>query len=293
MNAALAQAHAGAGRLRAIVKRADPYFDRLADQVAGIVQRAEQNIAEGHARDLIAALQGGPEEFGRAVDILTNGFRDELGPAVTDKVMQRVTLAYTRGTVDVLGTTEWEFNLADERALEWLGKDATYWVGEYYGPAFSSRVSSLMSPAFSEGLSLRQLRARLGDALGGEFTRSSSYWQGYANNVVTRSRAFGLTEGATRAGFTYGKITAILDGATSDICRALDGKKVMVADMRQQRDDLVAATDPEAVKRIAPWRTSPEQVAHTESQVATLGHVPQALSQPPYHYHCRTYIVFE
>jgi hypothetical protein len=293
MNRTLAQAHAGAGLLRAIIRSDDPYYDRLALDIKRIITKAEHNIAAGHAKELIEALQGGPAAFERAMAILTNGFRAELGPAVTDAVTKRVVLAYTRGTVDVLGTTQWEFNLADEKAMKWLGKDATYWVGEYYGPEFSQRVTQLMMPAFDEGLGLRALRSRLSETLGGEFTRSASYWQGFANNVTTRSRAFGLTEGATRAGFQKGRISAILDGATSTICRTLDGKTVYTADMRQLRDDLVSATDPEAVKRIAPWRTSDAEVSSVQQTLAATGRVPAGLSLPPYHYHCRTFIVFE
>jgi hypothetical protein len=288
-----ALAFALAGEARAAVIGKDPYFDRLAAEIRGIIVDAEQAITAEHAVRLMAALDGGSASLREAVEAMAGDLRAELGDAVADGVLARIQLAYTRGTVQIMGRERWEFNATDERALAWLGEDVRYWIGEYWSPALATEISDTMAPAFAEGLGARDLAQRLADTMGDRFSRSSSYWRGFATNVTTRSRAFGLTEGAVRAGFRQGVIDAILDDSTSNICRMLDGTTVMVSDMVGLRDALVSAPSPEAIREVAPWQTSDDQVAQVGQQIQALGHAPQGLSLPPYHFHCRTVVRFE
>lgn len=288
-----ARTYALAGQARAVVVGKDPYFDELAAEIRRIIVDAEQEIASAHARRLMDSLSLGSAGLRDAIANLLNGFREDLGDEVRDAVLDRVLLAYTRGTVEVLQAERFDFNATDERALDWLGKDTRYWIGSYWSPELATEISDAMAPAFLEGLSARELQDRLAETMGDRFARSSAYWRGFATNVTTRSRAFGLTEGAVRAGFRRGVIDAVLDDATSNICRALDGKEVLVEDMVALRDAIVAAPDPESIRELAPWRTSDEQVQLVQQQTAALGHAPQGLSLPPYHFNCRTVIRFE
>jgi len=289
----VALAHAGAGAGTAgVLKARDPYFDRLAAEITGAITAAQGDIFANHVQDLLASLELGEAGFSRAVAILCNDFRDELGPAVTEDVLDRVLLAYTRGTVDMIGTTRWELNLADERALSWMGRDVPYWIGEYWSPQLAGEISQTLAPAFSEGLDARTLAARMREVLGDRFNRSDAYWRGFATNVTTRSRNFGVTEGAVRAGFSVGTVNAILDNVTSDFCRSADGKRVLVSDMAALRDGIVNAADPEVIRTLAPWPRS-EEVDGIMQQAEALGSLPQQFSLPPYHFHCRTVIVFE
>jgi hypothetical protein len=292
ISAEAARAHAAAGRAYAIVKADDPYFDRLAGEIRGIILRAEQGIYNRHARQLVDSLLLGRAGLNDALANLMNGFRDELGDAVTDACMDRVLLAYTRGTVDVLGTQRFELNQTDQRALGWLRQDTRWWVGEYWSPDFATEISDVMAPAFLDGTSPRDLQDMLASQMGDRFSRSSSYWRGFATNVTTRARAFGLTEGAVRAGFTKGTISAIRDDITSEICRTLDGQTVLVSDMVKLREGITNAPNPDAIREIAPWRTSAEEVENVRGEIAATGNVPEGLSLPPYHFHCRTTVVF-
>jgi len=290
---ALAHAAAGAAqRVAGVLKARDPYFDNLSAEISGAIIAAQGNIFAQHVQDLLASLELGPEGFSRAVAILCNGFRDELGPAVTDDVLDRVLLAYTRGTVDMIGTTRWELNLADERAIGWLNRDVPYWIGEYWSPELAREISQTLVPAFSEGLEARVLAERMREVLGNRFTRSDAYWRGFATNAVTRARNFGVTEGAVRAGFRVGRVSAILDETTSDFCRAADGRQVLVQDMVRQRDEIVASQNPEQIRTIAPWPRS-EDVPRIMDTADALGSLPGQYAMPPYHFHCRTVIVFE
>ena len=286
-----AQIVAGVGRVIAVVKNSDPYFDDLSAEIRGIITAAELDVFNTHVQGLLASLQNGSQAFGQALAVLTNGFRSDLGPEVTDAVLDRLLLGYTRGTVDIVQGTRWEFNRTDERALEWLGKDATYWIGSYHGPEFSTRVAEAMQPAFQQGLAGSRLADHMAQTFGTEFNRSASYWEGFSTNVVTRSRTFGTTEGLVRSGAVEGEFSAVLDGATSGICRAMDGRIIRVPDMVAQRDAILALTDPEAIKTTAPWRTSEEQIGQAVSFADAMGYVPADI-QPPLHFHCRSTIIF-
>jgi len=282
---------AGAGYVLATIKARDPFFDNLSEEIRAIITAPEQSLLGEHVQDLLASLNHGPAGLDRALAIVTNGFRDELGPAVTDQVLDRVALGYTRGTVDIVHTTRWDFNSTDEKALEWLGKDATYWIGDYHGSDFSRRVAEEMADAFREGLSQPQLRERLVTAFAGQFSRSDAYWEMFGVNVVTRSRTFGTTEGLVRSGAIEGEFSAVLDDTTSGICRAMDGRIIRVSDMTAQRDRILSLTNPEDIKTVAPWRTSDEQIQQAVSFADMLGYVPRDI-QPPLHGNCRSTINF-
>lgn len=291
MDSRYARLIAGSCAAIAVVKVNDPFYDMLAEEVQRIIIAAEKSIFEGHAADLLGSLGRGSSGLDEALAILTNDFRAELGPTVTDDILERVLLAYTRGTVDIVGSTRWEFNLTDEDALRWLQEDFTYWIGDYHGPGLSERVSQVMAPAFTEGLGPDAMRQRLVEAFGGYFSRSDAYWEGFSTNVVTRSRTFGTTEGLVRSGAVEGEFSAILDNTTSGICRAMDGRIIRVRDMVEQRDKILSLNDPESIKSVAPWRTSDEQVQDAVSFADAMGYVPADI-QPPLHFHCRSTIIF-
>jgi hypothetical protein len=289
----LARAHAGAGFVRrAVIKARDPYFDRLADEISAAIIRAQGDIASRHVQALLDSLRTGPDGFASAVAVLCNGFRDELGPAVTEDVLDRVLLAYTRGTVDMIQTTRFELNLTDERALAWLGRDVPYWIGEYWSPALAAEISQTLAPSFTGGLSSRELADRMKAALADRFSRSDSYWRGFAATVTTRARNFGLTEGAVRAGFQVGTVDAVIDNTTSAFCLAANGKKVYVGNMVKLRDAIITSADPEAIRQVAPWPRE-QDVDGIMQQADLLGALPWQFTLPPWHFHCRSVIVFE
>ena len=161
-------------------------------------------------------------------------------------------------------------------------------MGAHWGDKVSSKIVEAVSPAFTEGWTRLKLIEKLKEAFAGEIRRSDSYWSGLANNAVTRSRNFGLTEAASQAGFQRGTIVAFIDDRTSDQCRWLNGKHVLVSDMRQLRDSIITAPNPEAVKELASWLS----LAELKERVGLDGRLPVSHSLPPYHFHCRTFVLF-
>ena len=114
--------------------------------------------------------------------------------------------------VDVIGSANWEFNVTDRLALHYLeDTEIVHWVGAHWGDKVSSKIVEAVSPAFTEGWTRLKLIEKLKEALADQVRRSDSYWSGLANNAVTRSRNFGLTEAASQAGFQRGTIVAFID----------------------------------------------------------------------------------
>ena len=76
------------------------------------------------------------------------------------------------------------------------------------------------------------------------------------------------------------------EGVIVHNCRSLNGRVIPLNACVKQRDALMAAEDPEDVKRIAPWL--PVQAIKGKRTSALIA---QGIGMPPYHFHCRTTVV--
>ena len=133
----------------------------------------------------------------------------------------------------------------------------------------------------------RLFREELGPTLG----ESQGYWERFANHVVTRATEFGRLDGYLAAGgdgtspISHLRVVAVLDARTSEICRWMHGRVIPVAYAAALRDELMRASDPEDVKRVAPWPRPGDLRGKATSELLqeNLG-----LAMPPYHFGCRT-----
>lgn len=273
-------------------KDEDPYFIRLANDIRDALVDAELDVMAPGIRDLLDMAEEGEAMFVSRLNGVVRELQEVVPDGVAEELENRLALAYARGAIDVSQTSpDWAFNRTDEEALAWLKKDCLYWVGNRYGPEVSATIRDAVGPAFTQGLGRDAVGRLLRQAFNQLRQRNESYWTGLANHVVTRSRAFGFTEGMDRAGFTEAEISAVLDDTTTEICREMDGRTVLVRDMLDLRSGLMGAQSPEAVKDLAPWQTTTAQVESTVATCDLLGHVPPSMALPPYHFHCRTALV--
>ena len=226
------------------------------------------------------------------VERVLAGLSRRLGPqfaaTVESELLEIVLAVYEGAQRDVLREISMpvrpSFNLIDERAVSWLHSHHLYWVREHFELHTRERVVKLGTKALREGLSRTAAGALFQEELGPVLGQSQSYWQMFANHSVTRSQEFGRVEQYAKAGVEYLEIRAVIDHRTSDICRFMHRKKVRVSTAVELRDRLMAARDPDDVRRIAAWMSPEEARAHVEQGVVE--HV--ALATPPFHFGCRT-----
>lgn len=172
--------------------------------------------------------------------------------------------------------------LPDRRALDLIGQQNLFWLGEHYNEAVAGDLEPLLRQAFEEGWS----RVRLAEALGAKFkdlrVDEQAYYSDLADHTVRKLRELGRIAGYERAGIEYVKVKAILDRRTSLICRCLHGRLIAVKRLVEQRQAILTAAGKDELKAAQAWITD----FHGPTD-----ELPQGVAGPPYHYKCRTITV--
>ena len=69
----------------------------------------------------------------------------------------------------------------------------------------------------------------------------------------SRLTVWGFTAEAEVLGLTQYKLSAVLDGRTSDFCRMINGKTFEVVDARKSINEILSVENPDDVKVLQPW----------------------------------------
>lgn len=244
----------GRGFDQAASELADRLGDATAALDAAVVRQAVQGLdidwkattAAGRRRLLSEAASRAGVASARVVGPL----QQTLGPAALEVV--EAARADVRRQGLRIGA---DFNAVDGRIVRYLQTSETGFVTDEYGRrarAFSRRARAIVASGLAEGLGnadiSEALRREATGVLGG---RSGAYWEMVAASFVGRGRSFGQLSGYAEAGVDQYRIEAVLDEATTEVCRFLHGK---VFSVRRGLDLFQRAENrPESIKSVAPW----------------------------------------
>lgn len=107
----------------------------------------------------------------------------------------------------------------------------------------------------------------------------------------SRLAVWGFAAEADVLGLTQYKLSAVLDGRTSDFCRMINGKTFEVEDARKSINAILSVENPDDVKALQPWpkqtKDSMEELSGLTAQELTA----RGLHIPPFHPQCRTMLV--
>jgi hypothetical protein len=170
-------------------------------------------------------------------------------------------------------------SLKDMDAIDMIGKQNLYWIGEHYNEALGTKFNELIRQYFDEGLSRVDFARRLKDELGAYVDKELSYWEGLADHTTSKVREMGRVRAYEEGEIEYVKVSAILDARTSRICRDMNGRIIAVKRLRAQVDDILNATT--KAELMAAQRWIPSFSGKTKD-------LPDGVAGPPYHYRCRT-----
>jgi hypothetical protein len=170
-------------------------------------------------------------------------------------------------------------SLADKRAIEIIGRQNLFWIGEHYNKEVKERFDRLLTEYFQEGLSRLKFAERLKDTFGPWTKQESDYWEGLADHITRKTREMGRVSGYEASGVKYVKVVARLDFKTSRICRSMNGRLIPVAKMRSQLNRTMSANSREEI--LAAWGWLEDFHGKTSD-------LPANVAMPPYHYRCRT-----
>jgi hypothetical protein len=148
-----------------------------------------------------------------------------------------------------------DFNAIDERIIRHLRTSQANYLSDEYGRRhleFGEKARQIVANGLAEGLGrndiARELEAAAQNVLAG---KSSFYWDIVAGAFVGRGRSFGQLSAYAEASIERYVIHAVLDEATTEVCRFLDGKEFSVGAGLESFAQVEAK--PDAIKTINPW----------------------------------------
>lgn len=271
-------------KITAIVK--NDTYDRIAAELQDLLIRSWNEATAEAIQDVIRAVNNREAFTAQQLDEMIAALKPRLGATFAGNVaadmLELQASTYVQGMADIIGIRP-SFNVTDRRALAALERYAVYPVLHHFDDQLEGKVREFGSKIIDEGLN----RSEAGKLFEDEFAKkynvqSFRYWQGYANHVVTRSRELGRVSAFERAEVEFAEVRAILDNRTTEVCRHMHGRRILVSELVTVRDALVENEDPTKVSEIAPW-PSAKQVSQSRTK-----DLPRGALMPPYHFNCRT-----
>jgi hypothetical protein len=105
---------------------------------------------------------------------------------------------------------------------------------------------------------------------------------------ASRLATWGFTAEAEVRGIARYRLTAVIDGRTSEFCRIVDGKIFNVPDARKKVIECLDVQDPNDLKTVQPWPKQTKASLAEYEKMSPSQLTEQGLHIPPYHPLCRT-----
>jgi len=187
------------------------------------------------------------------------------------------------------------FNREDTQAIKLLQEHNLYWVGNSWDSYTKQKIDKALNEYFSKGMTRDQLATALGEEFANWTTddKPTAYLTVLADHLATKTRELGRIPVYERARVEFLVVRARMDERTTSICRALNGKRIPLSNLTDQRDQFlkhVKDKDMEGVKRT--WKMYRED--KDAAEIAKLAAIPandvlpRHIGSPPYHFFCRT-----
>jgi hypothetical protein len=104
--------------------------------------------------------------------------------------------------------------------------------------------------------------------------------------AASRGYHYGLLKSYQQLQNTAYRIVAIIDGHTSSVCRAMNGREFLVTDAVNRMESIADDPDPQAAKNRSPWLKLADVEGKTSAELAAMG-----FTVPPFHGRCRTTVI--
>lgn len=216
-----------------------------------------------------------------------------------------------------------DFTKTDEKVLQAVAFSHAHYVRDEYGKrqeGASIRAREIVTQGLEQGWGRKEIGKALEQGLTAyNLNRSRNYYNLVAGVYANRARGYANLTAYQRGFITHFTFEAVLDERTSEVCRALHGKRFSVQSAMESYTRVAEADEPEAVKSEQPWLQTNKAGeiyykdakgaktvigAVNESAVGQKGKVgdyslnltddelgARGLSTPPLHGHCRSTII--
>lgn len=292
------------------------------------VVKAAAEILDAKWNDLSAAKR---EMLIRAVnrELVTGVKKSAPGVDGVLKIEGAAVVGGTRRAVKLTYGFSIEGSLTerDKTTVDHVRKTHSMYVrdnGLKISESLSEKARGIVASGLERGLGNEDISEKLGKAMAGA-KRPAAYWNLIANNFANRGRNYTQAYAFEEAGIERYRIVAVLDEATSAICRFMDGQTFSVKTAIKRVEAAKKLKDPEAIKTTLPWlreregedgaselyyedgggrsrrvatvttdaRGTKDDRGEFTDQMGTRGLEQAGLQLPPFHGGCRTTIVAE
>ncbi len=145
----------------------------------------------------------------------------------------------------------------DKRVVRFVSKSQSNFVRDEFGrrrKMFSARARHIVSGGLDKGLGSKEISRELNRRLGPtSLARRKPYWDNIASIYANRGRTFSQISSFQEAGIKRYKFEAIMDEATSNICRYMHGKTFSVDEGIKRIDEVERLRDPEKIRDVQPF----------------------------------------
>lgn len=188
-----------------------------------------------------------------------------VGDRVAPRVGARLSGEAPRIMRAARGSTDRRMNLGvgssltlrDERAGRILVDSNILFVRDEYGRRqvrYSEVARNVVRNGLDRGLGRDEIAEKLDEALGDtRAARDMSYWRVTAGAFTGHARTQSNLNAFDDAGITRYRFEAVLDEATSEICRFMHGRVFEVRPAIQRYEAAAELDDPEDIRELMPW----------------------------------------
>lgn len=139
-------------------------------------------------------------------------------------------------------------------------------------------VMKKVAKVVANGGSKEDVRVAVAKSMGD----AEHYWKNVSNTATSRMFHYGSMLAAENSGLHYCTYVAVVDDRTTDFCRAIDGRRISLANAIVKAEAILNQS-PDEMLDTDFWETANELVATGSNAIVTNG-----LTLPPFHGHCRT-----
>jgi SPP1 gp7 family putative phage head morphogenesis protein len=179
---------------------------------------------------------------------------EQLFEAEADRVVGRARRSVVRRFGLRIGA---DLTRTDERISRFVRESQGNFVRDEYGrrrEEFSRRARDIVAAGVERGLGRDDIVGELSEVMGREaFDRSRDYWEVVSMVFTNRARTCTQLGAFEEAGIERFRFEAVLDEATSEVCRFMHGKVFTVERAMDRFREVERARDPELIREEQPF----------------------------------------
>lgn len=149
------------------------------------------------------------------------------------------------------------FNTTDKKIVDHAANSQGNYITDRFknrAEVFSVKAREIISNGLEQGFGRKDIGALLGAKLRDPALRSAdAYWEAVASIHIARSRSWGQLSAFTAANIEWFVWNSVLDEATSEGCRFLNGRRFSTAKAAQRHMEVEGSSDPKAAQNLQPF----------------------------------------